>query len=110
MTDPSKLKMYILVADDVPLGHAINSAAHASLACYLTYQDVPLMQDWVKHSFRKVTCKVTREQLAEAVKFGDEVIHYKTITESALNGTITAVAICPKKEWPAWFATLPLYK
>jgi hypothetical protein len=32
-------KMYILIPDDIPLGHAINSAAHASLACYLQFKD-----------------------------------------------------------------------
>lgn len=111
MIDAAKLKMYILVADDIPVGHAINSAAHASLACYLKFQDVPLMKMWEKESFKKVTCKVTRQQLSAANTAADELImHKKVITESALHDVVTAIAFCPRETWPDWMAALPLYK
>lgn len=106
MTDPQKLKMYILIPDDIPLGHAINSAAHASLACYLKYKDAPAMQEWLDHSFKKVTVKVTREQF-EAAKYGWGCV---VLTESALDNKEAALAFCPRDAWSDEFKTFPLYK
>lgn len=101
-----KTKMYILIPDDVPLGHAINSAAHASLACYLKFKEHSAMQPWLDHSFRKVTVKVTRDQFEQAKDdFG-----YVLLTESALNGQEVALAFHPRETWPDWFKLLPLYR
>jgi peptidyl-tRNA hydrolase len=105
MTNATKLKMYILIPDDIPLGHAINSAAHASLACYLKYSDVPAMQKWLDHSFKKVTVKVTREQFEDAKYSWGWVL----LTESALDNKEVALAFCPREAWPDKFKTFPLY-
>ena len=99
-------KMYILILDDVPLGHAINSAAHASLACYMTYQDTLEMDEWVNTSFKKVTCRVTRQELGMALGLvPDNVV----ITESNLGGVVTGAAFAPRPEWDPFFKTLKLY-
>lgn len=99
------MKMYILILEDVPDGHAINSAAHASLLCYLKYRDTSEMHLWLTY-FKKVTCKVTPEQLDAAKELvGDHV----TITESNLDGAVTAVAFAPREAWPSFFKTLSLW-
>lgn len=100
-----KTKMYILIPEDVPLGHAINSAAHASLACYLAYKDDSDMKWWLDESYRKVTVKVTRAQFEQARACPDRVV----ITESALHGIETAMAFKPRPAWPPCFQFYRLY-
>lgn len=104
---PTNMKMYILVLDDVPTGFAMNSVAHASLACYLEYKDLPSMQKWLKESFKKVTCKVSKDQFDKAYGLANN----KTmITESALDGRVVAVALAPQEEWDPFFKTLSLWR
>jgi len=100
------MKMYILILDDVPVGHALNSAAHAALACYLTYGHRAAMKEWVNSSFKKVTCKVTREQLAQAQKLEKDFI---TIKESKLHNRIMGSAFMPRETWNPFFKTLNLW-
>lgn len=102
------MKMYILMVDDIPSGLAVNAVAHASLACYLKFQDDPLMKEWLEHSFKKVTCKISRRSLARAMETLPDS-HVK-ITESALDGELVGAAFCPQDLWPDHFRTLPLYK
>ena len=70
----NKLKMYILIKDTVDTGHAINSAAHASLMGYLKWRESPEMNEWLSNSFRKVTCKVTEEEFEKAKEYEDHVV------------------------------------
>jgi len=100
------MKMYILILDSVPNGHAVNSAAHASLACYLKFRDTSEMHRWLTF-FKKVTCKVSPEELDLAKEVAGD---YVTITESALDGAVTAVAFAPRETWPSIFKTLTLWK
>lgn len=101
------MKMYILILDDVPIGHAINSAAHASLACYLRFQQTQEMKDWLANSFKKVTCRVSRQELDSAIGFIPEHI---VITESNLDGRVMCAAFAPRAEWDSFFKTLALWK
>jgi hypothetical protein len=98
-------KMYILIPDDVPLGFAINAAAHASLACYLKFKDWRVVGEWLEKSFRKVTVKVTRKQFDDA----KSLAHNCVMTESALGGREVALAFCPNDCWPSCFRTFQLY-
>ena len=100
-------KVYILLKDTVNSGHAVNGAAHASLSLYLQHEDNPYVQEWVKNSFRKVTCSVSEVEFELAKTFG---IDYVTITESMLNGQEIALAFLPRTEFPEFFKTLKLYK
>ena len=101
------MKMYILVLDDVPTGFAMNSVAHASLACYIKFQHLPAMSEWLSSSFKKVTCKVSKEQFDKAYGLAEN----KTmITESALGGRVVAVALAPQEEWDPFFKTLSLWR
>jgi peptidyl-tRNA hydrolase len=62
------MKMYILIRDSIPTGHAINAATRASLACFLKFAGNSDMQRWLADSFKKVTCKVTDDELSLAMK------------------------------------------
>jgi peptidyl-tRNA hydrolase len=100
------MKMYILIKESEPLGLAINTSAHASLACYLKFKDTPEMKEWLSVSFKKVACKVTDAQFEQAKQFENHVV----LTESSLDNQEVAIAFNPRQEWPKFFKFLSLYK
>lgn len=103
-----RLKMYILIHEDVPVEKAINSNAHASLACYLQYKQDPGMQTWLATSFAKVTCRVNEAEFQKAKQCENITV----ITESSLGGREVAVAFCPREdhEWPNVVKFAKLFK
>lgn len=100
------MKMYILVRDDIPLGFAMVAVAHASLACYLKYQNEPGMKSWLSGPFFKAVCKANRREFENAKAVPDHVV----LTESALGNREVAIAFCPRDEWPKMFRYLTLYR
>ena len=100
-------KMYILVLDDVPIGFALNSVAHASVAITMKYKDNPDFQDWLTNSFRKVTCKVTWDEFVWACHNIEDII---VITESALDNKDVCLITNPRDEYPVEFKKFKLYK
>ena len=98
--------MYILIKDSLPEGIATLAAAHASLACYLKFQEDALMQEWVGGTFYKVICKVNDKEFEKAKAFDDHVV----LTESALDHQEVAIAFKPREEWPKAFRFYRLYK
>ncbi len=100
------MKMYILIRDSVPLGHAMVAAAHASLAAYLRFKDSPEVAAWLAGPFRKVVCKVDDAAFAGARALEDHVV----LTESALGGAEVALAFKPRDVWPRAFQFYPLYR
>ncbi|MBM3464050.1 MAG: hypothetical protein FJX76_18295 [Armatimonadetes bacterium] len=100
------MKMYILIRESVPLGHAVLAAARASLAAYLKFRDSDEVAQWLSGPFYKVVCKVTDEQFARAREVEDHVV----LTESALDGAEVALAIKPREEWPKAFKFFKLYR
>ncbi len=100
------MKMYILVLNDVPLGHAINCAAHAAVGCTLKYQSTFEVQEWLRSSFKKVTCKVNKHELAKAMEVHTE---YFEVHERNLD-KLTAVAFKPATKFHKCFNFLSLYK
>ena len=103
--EKGNLKVYILIKDYVPVGHAVNSAAHASLMMYLAFEKRQEVKDWLEHSFKKVTCVVSPEVFEQAKNFEDKVI----VTESNFDDEELAMAFCPREEWPEFFKKLKLY-
>ena len=98
--------MYILVKKSIPLGLAMNSAAHASLACFREYEDNRMMQAWIDSPhFRKATCWVDDNDFEKAKTFDKHIV----MTENSLGGEETAIAFCPREEWPKFFNFLQLY-
>lgn len=104
------MKMYLLILDDVPLGHAMVAAAHGPLACYLRFRDDPQVQEWVAGPFNKSVCKVTYGQMELALRTLPGPDDYVTLTESRLEGRVVAVAFKPRPEWPKTFGFFPLYR
>ena len=100
------MKMYILIKESVPPGFAILAAAHAGLAGYLKFKDSPEVAGWLSGPFRKVICKVTDDEFAQAKMFDDHVV----VTESALEGQEVAIAFKPRDEWPKAFKFFRLYR
>lgn len=100
------MKMYICILEWVPVGHSINTAAHAGLIGYLEYKDLPDTQDWLQNSFKKVTCVVSDEEFSELKK----IQNGKVITESRLGDYEVGIVFAPRKEWPDIFKTLRLWK
>lgn len=98
--------MYILLKDSLPEGISALASAHASLACYLKFQEDELMKEWVGGTFYKVICKVNDKEFEKAKSFEDHVV----LTESALDNQEVAIAFKPRQEWPKPFRFYKLYK
>jgi len=96
------MKMYILIKEHVPNKHAIVAAAHASLACYLRFQNDKDMQEWISGPFNKVVCSVNENEMIQAKNHG----YFVDIRESKLDDALIAVAFKPRKEWPSIFKSL----
>lgn len=103
-----KIKMYILIKDYLPVGHAINCACHATAAVMIKYRGDPVMQEWEDDHFYKVACKVTPEQFEEFKKFDDHVV----IKEGNFNNEEMTIGFKPRLEtdFPPEFKKIPLYK
>jgi len=100
------LKQYILIKDTVDNGHAIVATAHASLAGYLKWKDDPIVQIWVKDSFRKVVCRVTQEEFEWAKLLTDSHV----MTESSLDNAEVAIVLKPREEWDRRLKFFTLWK
>lgn len=92
--------------DSLPKGFAVLVAAHASLACYLKFQEDEQTQKWVSGTFYKVICKVNEKEFEKAKTFDDHIV----LTESALGNQQVAIAFKPREEWPKVFRFYGLYK
>lgn len=102
------MKMYICIKDDIPVGIAMNSAAHAGLMCHLEYHGTENYDTWLNKSFKKVTCMVTPAEFAMLKEVSDNLI----VTESRLNGQEVAVVLAPRPdtEFPEFVGLLKLWK
>ena len=117
----NKSKMYILILDSVDLGHAILASAHASLSGYLTFVDnefeehptydgMNATEEWAKHSFRKVVCKVTKEEFEKAKTYGENMKDYRIMVESGLDNQEVAIVFKPRDNFEPFFKSLKLYR
>jgi hypothetical protein len=93
------MKMYILIKDTVPTEFVPVVCAHASLACYLKYQEDEDMKQWIGGTFFKVICSVSQKEFDIAKSVERNVI----LTESRLNNEEVALAFCPRSEYPRGF-------
>jgi peptidyl-tRNA hydrolase len=99
------MRMYILIRESIPVGYAMVSAAHASLAVYLHFKDTPDMEKWLAGTLTKTVCKVSDEEFEQAKVVQDGLV----ITESALRGAEVALAFRPRDRWPKAFQNFRLY-
>lgn len=97
--------MYILVKNSVPDKFVPVITAHASLACYLKFQNNPDMISWVNGIFKKVVCVVNIYEF-ESFKEEDNCI---VMTESSLDNSEVCLAFCPRKEFSKKFKFLKMW-
>ena len=100
--------MYICIKQDTSVGMAMNAAAHAGLMCHLKYNEDPEYRDWLKKSFKKVTCAVSDAEFSMLKTLPDSFV----VTESRLNNAELAVVLKPRQpnEWPEFVNLLKLWK
>lgn len=98
--------MYILVKEDIPLGKAVVGIAHASLACYLKYENEEDVKQWIGDVFYKTVCKVSPAEFEKAKQEEDYVL----MTESSLDNAETVLAFRPRSEYPKYFKFFRLFK
>lgn len=99
--------MYILVPDTVPDNFVPVSCAHAALACYLRFKHDLVLNEWLTHSYKKVVCRVSIEELEHAkYYYADKAV---VMTESDLDGIQVALAIPPQYEWPEFMRKYKLW-
>jgi hypothetical protein len=103
--DFSKLKMYILVREDIGLGHSVNCVGHATNYAQRDWVNDDMYFRWAKYSRKKVTCKVTATQFEEFKKYEDHIL----VSESVLNGTEVVLIFKPREIWPEAFKRPRLY-
>ena len=99
------MKMYILVKEDIPNNLVPVITAHASLACFLKYDQDEDMQRWINSVFKKAVCKVTKVEFEKARQVEKNVL----LTESALNDQEVCIAFSPRDEYPKYFKYFRLW-
>jgi peptidyl-tRNA hydrolase len=102
------MKMYICIKQDTAVGMAMNAAAHAGLMCHLEFNTLPVYQEWLEKSFKKVTCAVTPAEFAMLKEVNANLI----VTESRMDNAELAVVLCPRpdQDWPEFVNLLKLWK
>jgi peptidyl-tRNA hydrolase len=122
----SKSKMYILIRNDIDLGHQVLASAHASLAGYLDFvkfeENQWLSRDhdracgrmtdtekWASLSFRKVVCSVDDKQFQKAKTYGKPGEDYRVMVECGLGGMEVAIVFRPRVDWELFFKSLTLF-
>lgn len=90
-----KLKMYILIKDDVPDNMVPVIAAHVALGTYLYLETEKIMDLWKRFSFKKVVCSVNQKEFDNMVK--SEYDH-RVFTESSLGDRAVAIGVVPTDE------------
>lgn len=107
--------MYIFIKETVPNNFAPVVAAHASLACYLKFENDPHMREWLNKSFKKVICTVSEKQFNDLKSLDN----FNVTTESSLDNQEVAITFCPRydkisesfKQYKLWkYIDYPLYK
>ena len=102
------MTLYICIKDDTSVGMAMNAAAHAGLMCHMEFCEDGDYLDWLRTSFKKVTCAVTPAEFAMLKDVPDHII----VTESRLNNAELAIVLKPRQpsEWPEFVNLLRLWK
>jgi hypothetical protein len=99
------MKMYILVKRDIPDKLVPVITAHASLACYLKFQDNENMKSWISGIFKKVVCTVDEIEFNNFKNDSDFIL----LTESSLDNKEVCLAFCPREEYPKKFKFLKMW-
>jgi peptidyl-tRNA hydrolase len=102
---PQRMKMYIIVKDNVPDKLVPVIAAHASLACYKKYETNEQMIKWMNGVFKKVVCVANEVEFEQLKNETDFIV----LTESALHNKEVCISFCPREEYPKKFKFLKMW-
>ena len=105
-------KLYIVVRNDIDVGHAILGACHGVAAFFLRFSEYPDVREWVALSFRKVLVHATKEEFDRVKEHLESLngrIHHVVMTECALDGQETAIVAGPESRWGDELRKLPLW-
>lgn len=101
----NRLKMYIMVREDIATGHAVNCVGHATNYAQRDWVNDDMYSRWAKYSRKKVTCKVSVSQFESFKKYEDHIL----VSESVLNGTEVVLIFKPRENWPEVFKRARLF-
>lgn len=104
MIDPSKLKLYIAVLDEVPDHMVPVIVAHAVLMAHKQFSP-PAAPDeafwpyhrWLACSFKKVVLKVNRKEFLKIKELDNVVLAHENTT---LDKEDCCAVLCPREEYP----------
>lgn len=92
----STYRMFILIRETIPLGKAINSVAHGSMAAQDQWSNMPEFAKWKGYCFKKVTCKLSDKEMELIYKcMQKNEIPYVEQTESTLGGEHVLTMVFP---------------
>lgn len=106
MNDPSSLKLYIAVLDDVPDFMVPTLVAHAVLGAHIQFykyngyspkDSIVEYGNWLVTSFKKVVLRVNRKEFNK-IKTLDDI--YLAHENSTLNGEKSCAVACPRYNIP----------
>ena len=100
-----RLKMYVMVREDIGTGHAVNCVGHATNYAQRDWVNDDMYARWAKYSRKKVTCKVTATQFESFKQYEDHIL----VSESVLNGTEVVLIFKPREIWPEAFKKARLF-
>lgn len=100
-----KLKMIIVIRQDLSPAAAAVAASHAGLGTYLTFQDSPIMQQWQKESFVKWLLEAPRDH--EIWDYLKKQGPHRVFTESTLDNMEVAIGFNIFEKIPQVFRELP---
>ncbi len=102
------MRMVIVAKESIPLGFRVNSIAHGVLMAHLEWEKEPQYQEWLKNSFKKVSCVANDKEFEALKKQGRFIV----VQESALDKAEVVLVFFPdtKENLPKGLSFLRLLK
>lgn len=85
-----------MVRDDVPDHIVPTLVAHAVLSAHLKFEHTDDYQDWLKHSFRKVTVRVNQKEFDKVSALNCHLAYESTV----LDGQMCCAVVYPMSDVP----------
>lgn len=104
MIEPSNLKLYIAVLDEVPDHMVPVIVAHAVLRAHKQFTPPSNAEEvfwpyhkWLEYSFKKVVLRVNRREFFKIKELPNVVLTYEN---STLDKEDCCAVLCPREEYP----------
>ena len=100
-------KMYICVLDEFPDFMTPTLIAHSVLAAHLKFQDIPVYNDWLNNSFKKVVVRVSQKEFDKISELPNVHLGHENNT---LDGKKSCAVIVPGNDLPNVLRFAKLWK